>query len=83
LPEKDGKTVCGKAEFFTVPATARSARQPEGPAQLGALFLLLLLGKQKKEILTLAKIAHSYMFIFFACPKKMNQKKRQPITWSA
>ena len=23
------------------------------------------------------------MFIFFVCPKKTNQKKRQPFTWSA
>ncbi|PLX52705.1 MAG: hypothetical protein C0612_01040 [Desulfobulbaceae bacterium] len=35
---------------FSVPATARSAREPEGPVQRGALFLLLLLGKQKKEV---------------------------------
>jgi len=24
-----------------------------------------------------------WLFIFFACPKKTNQKKRQPITWPA
>ena len=26
-------------------------------------------------------VSSSYMFIFFACTKKTNQKKRQPFTW--
>jgi hypothetical protein len=28
-------------------------------------------------------VINIFMFIFFACPKKTNQKKRQPFTWSA
>jgi len=38
-----------------------------------SLFLLLLLGKQKKEILTLTKIAYSYMFLF-CLPKKESKR---------
>jgi hypothetical protein len=37
--EKDVKTVWGVADFFDVPATAKSARQSEEPAQSGCLFL--------------------------------------------
>jgi hypothetical protein len=39
-----------RSEFFNVPPNARSTREPEGPGQRGALFLLLLLGTQKKEV---------------------------------
>ncbi|KPJ97412.1 MAG: hypothetical protein AMJ60_11260 [Desulfobacterales bacterium SG8_35] len=33
--------------------------------------------KSKKSL-----VSRIILFIFFACPKKTNQKKRQPITWS-
>jgi len=61
-------------------------RKPERPAQLGALFLLLLLsanetaddqqGKQKKEILTLVKILYS-LFVYFLCLPKENEPKEK------
>ncbi|KPK26090.1 MAG: hypothetical protein AMJ61_10035 [Desulfobacterales bacterium SG8_35_2] len=35
---------------FSVPPIVRSAWESEGPGQRGSLFLLLLLGKQKKKV---------------------------------
>jgi len=66
-----------RRRVFSVPLTARSASQPEGPVQSGAFFLLLLLGKQKKKD---KKSLLIYLFISLLAQRN-EPKKRQPITW--